>query len=111
MFDFLVDKHLFVIYNANIEQTFAVNKCSVACILVYNLSWQVFQPIDELCIRKNKFMDYRPEIQSSISKRGSSYENESFKTYNEKAYPQIDHRCFYDLTGLYDIRIILCFSP
>ena len=37
MFDFAVDKHLFAVYNTNIEQVFAQNKRSNMRILVYNL--------------------------------------------------------------------------
>lgn len=36
MFDFIVDKHAFVIYNLIIEQTFVTNRCSMSRILAYN---------------------------------------------------------------------------
>lgn len=36
MFDFIVDKHAFVIYNLITEQMFVTNKCSIPRILAYN---------------------------------------------------------------------------
>ena len=36
MFDFIVDKHAFVIYNLIIAQTFVTNRCSMSRILAYN---------------------------------------------------------------------------